>query len=143
MKNKGLINYLFFMEAWCFLHFAKLVILLIPFRKIASWMGRLQVESTHDLHYTEIPVKIEYAVRRASRYTLHKSKCYDQALTAKALLGQSGLPATIYFGLAKENDKKLKAHAWVRCGNFIITGKAGLEQFTVVASFGDPDKMTR
>ena len=143
MKNKGMIDYFFFLEAWFLLHVAKLVILLISFKKIASWMGRLQLESTYDLHSSRISTKIEHAIRRASRYTLHTSKCYDQALTAKALLGQSGLPSTIYFGLAKENDKQLKAHAWVRCGNFIITGKAGLEQFTVVASFGDPDKMTR
>jgi hypothetical protein len=58
-------------------------------------------------------------------------------LTAKALLGQCNLPATIYFGLAKESENQLMAHAWVRCGNKIISGKAGMERFTVVACFGD------
>ena len=100
-------------------------------------MGRLQMESTHHLQQTAVSIKIEHAVRRASRYTLHESKCYDQALTAKALLGQSRLPSTIYFGLAKEGDNKLTAHAWVRCGDRIITGKTGMERFTVVACFGD------
>ncbi len=137
MNNKELIDYLFFIEAWCLLHLSKLVIIFMPFRKIASRMGSLQVESTHDLLSTEISIKIEHAVRRASRYTLHESKCYDQALTAKALLGQSGLPATIYFGLAKESDNQLIAHAWVRCGERVISGKAGMERFTVVACFGD------
>jgi len=137
MNNKRLIDYLFFIEAWCLLHLSKLVIIFMPFRKIASWMGSLQVESTHDLLSTEISIKIEHAVRRASRYTLHGSKCYDQALTAKALLVQSGLPATIYFGLAKESDSQLIAHAWVRCGERVISGKAGMERFTVVACFGD------
>jgi len=137
MSNKGLIDYVFFWEAWCLLHLAKLAILFMPFRKIASWIGSLQVESSHDLLSTEKSIKIEHAVRRASRYTLHGSKCYDQALTAKALLGQSGLPATIYFGLAKESDSQLIAHAWVRCGERIVTGKAGMERFTVVAFFGD------
>ena len=137
MNNRALIDYVLFAEAWFLLHFAKLVILFIPFKKIASQIGRLQVESTHDLHSMEEPIKIEHAVRRASRYTIHKSKCYDQALTAKALLGQIGLPATLYFGLAKERDNQLSAHAWVRCGNKIITGKAGMEQFTVIACFGD------
>ena len=100
-------------------------------------MGSLQVESSHDLLSMGMAIKIEHAVRRASRYTLHGSKCYDQALTAKALLGQSGLPATIYFGLAKECDNQLIAHAWVRCGERVISGKAGMERFTVVACFGD------
>jgi hypothetical protein len=137
MNNQTLIDYLLFVEAWCLLHLAKLVILFIPFKKIASWMGRLQVESIHDLQYSDVSSKIEHAIRRASRYTLHQSKCYDQALTAKAMLGQNGIPATIYFGLAKENDNQLKAHAWVRAGKSIITGKAGMERFTVVACFGD------
>jgi len=137
MNNKELIDYLFFIEAWCLLHLSKLIIMFMPFRKIASRMGSLQIESTHDLLPTEISIKIEHAVRRASRYTLHGSKCYDQALTAKVLLGQSGLPATIYFGLAKESDNQLIAHAWVRCGERVISGKAGMERFTVVACFGD------
>jgi hypothetical protein len=137
MNNRALIDYILFVEAWFLLHFAKLVILLMPFKKIASRMGRLQIESTHDLQSMEKTTQIEHAVRRASRYTLHDSKCYDQALTAKALLGQCSLPATIYFGLAKESDNQLIAHAWVRCGNSIITGRAGVERFTVVACFGD------
>ena len=137
MNNRALIDYLLFVEAWCLLHLAKLVILFMPFKKIASWMGSLGVESAYDLHSTDFSTKIEHAVRRASRYTLHKSKCYDQALTAKALLGQSILPATIYFGLAKESENQLMAHAWVRCGNKIISGKVGMECFTVVAYFGD------
>ncbi len=137
MNNKGLIDYVFFLEAWCLLHLAKLVILFMPFKKIASWMGSLGVESTHDLHSSGLSTKIKHAVRRASRYTLHESKCYDQALTAKVLLGQCNLPATIYFGLAKASENQLMAHAWVRCGNTIITGKAGMERFTVIACFGD------
>lgn len=137
MNNRALIDYVLFVEAWCLLHFAMLVILLIPFKKIASRMGKLQIESTHNLQSMEKPAQIAHAVRRASRYTLHKSKCYDQALTAKALLGQMALPATIYFGLAKESENQLSAHAWVRCGNNIVTGKAGMDRFTVIACFGD------
>jgi hypothetical protein len=137
MSNRSIIDYLVFVEAWCLLHLAKLVIVFLPFKKIASWMGSLGVESVHELHSTDMFTKIEHAVLRASRYTLHQSKCYDQALTAKALLGQCNLPATIYFGLAKESDNQLIAHAWVRCGERIISGKAGMERFTVVACFGD------
>ena len=137
MNNRALIDYILLVEAWCLLHLAKLVILFLPFKKIASRMGQLQAESTNEVSPLSWPVRIEHAIRRASRYTLHDSKCYDQALVAKALLNQNGLPATIYFGLAKEGDNNLSAHAWVRCGNKIVTGKAGMEQFTVIACFGD------
>lgn len=137
MNNRALIDYLLFVEAWFLLHFAKLVILFMPFKKIASRMGQLHAESTIEVSLTAWPIRIEYAIRRASSFTLHHSKCYDQALTAKALLRQSGIPATIYFGLSKEPENNLSAHAWVRCGNKIVTGKAGMERFTVIACFGD------
>lgn len=137
MNNRALIDYILFLEAWCLLHLAKLVILLLPFKKIASRMGQLQAESTNEVGPTAWPLRIEHAIRRASRSTLHDSKCYDQALVAKALLNQSGLPATLYFGLAKEGDNQLSAHAWVRCGNEIVTGKVGMDRFTVIACFGD------
>jgi hypothetical protein len=137
MNNRALIDYLLFVEAWCLLHLAKMIIVFMPFKKIASWIGQLQLESTYDLDSTDMPTKIELAIRRACRYTLHESKCYDQALTAKVLLRQTRLPATIYFGLAKESDKQLIAHAWVRCGKSIISGRSGMEQFTVIVCFGD------
>jgi len=47
------------------------------------------------------------------------------------------LPSTIYFGLSKNEKDNLIAHAWLRLGSRIITGKHGHEQYTVVASYGD------
>jgi len=79
---------------------------------------------------------VEQAIRRASRFTLHESKCYDQALTGKLMLKRRGLPSTLYFGLAKDTSNLLKAHAWVRCGNRIITGRAVAEGYTVIVCFG-------
>jgi len=137
MKNRGLTDYLFILEAWFLLHFGKLAISCLPFKKIASWMGKLNVESTFDVRKSGVILKVEHSIWKASKYTLHQSKCYDQALAAKAMLGQSRLPATIYFGLAKNKENQLQAHAWVRCGNRIVTGKASMSRFTVVACFGD------
>jgi hypothetical protein len=54
------------------------------------------------------------------------------------MLKRRNLHATIYFGLAKDAHNGLIAHAWVRCGSRIVTGKKGMENFTVIAAFGDP-----
>lgn len=138
MKTISLIEYVYFMEAWLLLHISKLFILFMSFKKIAGKIGKLQVESS------KLPINsakindIEHAVRRASRFSLHKSKCYDQALTGKFMLRRRSLPATLYFGLAKDSQHGLSAHAWVRCGNRVVTGKAGHQNFTVIAAFGDP-----
>jgi hypothetical protein len=51
------------------------------------------------------------------------------------MLGRRNVQSTLYLGLAKDEKDQMVAHAWVRCGNKIVTGKAGMERFTVVACF--------
>ena len=110
----------------------------MPFKKIAGKIGKLQVESSTFPISSDMINDVEHAVRRASRFSLHKSKCYDQALAGKFMLNRRDLPATMYFGLAKDAQNGLSAHAWVRSGSRIVTGKKGMENFTVIAAFGDP-----
>ncbi len=58
-----------------------------------------------------------------------------EAIIAQKMLKTLGHDTTIYFGVAKDDTKKLKAHAWLRCGNTIVTGKKGMNKFTVVSCF--------
>jgi hypothetical protein len=37
--------------------------------------------------------------------------------------------------VAKDNPQSLAAHAWLRCGPAIITGRLGYQRFTVVSTF--------
>jgi len=138
MKTFSLNDCVDFMEAWILLHISKLFIHFMPFKKIAGKIGKLQVESSKFPINSAKINDVEHAVRRASRFCLHESKCYDQALTGKFMLKRRNLSATIYFGLAKDTQNGLSAHAWVRCGSRIVTGKKGMENFTVIAAFGDP-----
>ena len=36
----------------------------------------------------------------------------------------------------EESKEKMKAHAWSQCGDTIITGGGGHEEFTVLSVFG-------
>jgi hypothetical protein len=56
------------------------------------------------------------------------------------MLKRRRIAATLYLGVAKkESDPEgLAAHAWLRCGDVILTGAAGHLHFTVVAAFA-PD----
>jgi hypothetical protein len=53
------------------------------------------------------------------------------------MLKRRRIAATLYLGVAKDENKaeKLAAHAWLRCGDVILTGAHGHRQFTVVAMF--------
>ncbi len=61
--------------------------------------------------------------------------CRRQALAAKRMLRDPGLPSTLYLGVASDEDAGLKAHAWLRSGAVILTGSEGREDFTVVSTF--------
>ena len=136
MNKRPLSDYINFIEAWILLHAMKLAILILPFKRIAGRIGTVHAETSLEPLVSDGIQHVELAIRRASRYTLHQSKCYDQALTGKLMLQLRGLPSTLYFGLAKDTTNLLKAHAWVRCGNRIITGRAGVEGYTVIVCFG-------
>jgi len=57
-----------------------------------------------------------------------------RALTARSMLQRRGVSGTIYLGLAKE-DGALKAHAWLRSGDRMVTGGRGHRAYTQVSSF--------
>ena len=135
MKNRKLEDYLFFIEAWMFLHLSKAFILFFPFKKIAAKIGVSQVETNKESSMDNQHVLVGISLQRAVKYALHNSKCYDQALAAKFMLNRRHLSSTIYFGLNKE-EGQLSAHAWVRCGDSIVIGKIGVEKYTPVAWFG-------
>jgi hypothetical protein len=123
-----------FFEAYFYLSFAKILVLFFPFKKIAALIGRSQVESSMQVIENKILNDIEISISRAVKYALFTSKCYDQALATTFMLKRRKISSTLYFGLHKE-EQQLMAHAWVRSGNKIISGKLGYERFTPLAWF--------
>ena len=133
MKKK--LSFGLFIEAWFFLHWAKLQIQFKPFQSIAAGLGEPQFETPLNDSFKEMNELMKTALRRAGKFSLHKSTCYDQALAGMMMCRIRNIPATIYFGLSK-NEGGLKAHAWLRCGSRVITGAAVRHNYTPVAWFG-------
>jgi hypothetical protein len=128
-------EFVIFVEAWLALHWSKVLILFFPFQKIAGRLGHPQKETpAEELNDTEV-VLSAIATARAARYALYRTQCFDKSLAVMILLKRRKIPATIYFGL-KRDTGFLQAHAWLRCGNKIITGGLGQSQYAPVAWFG-------
>ncbi len=129
------------LEAFYRLLAARLSLFIFPFRKIAPRMGDHMKETPEEEQplYTQTLLCIQRAIRRAARYSPWESSCLVQSIAGKMMLKCRKIPATIYFGVAKaeKGNKKLKAHAWLRSGNIILTGQEGvsLSTFTVVSMF--------
>jgi len=127
------------LEAFALLGIARLLVLTVPFRWLAISLGKPTAESGNrsvpaDLARARL---IGQAVRSAANSTPWESVCLPQAVAAQWMLKRRRIAATLYLGVAKDEGKpeKLSAHAWLRCGDLILTGAAGHRQFTVVASF--------
>ena len=52
------------------------------------------------------------------------------------MLKSKNISTTIYLGVRKEGNE-MKAHAWLRCGEYYVTGGAIRDQYTVVAKFAN------
>ena len=127
-----------FLEAFLWLALSRLAILLVPFRRIAPFLGQTMVETSIDPSVlSPLARHISWAVQTAGRYTPWESKCLAQGMAAKMMLKRREIPSTLYLGVLKEGHKGLSAHAWIRCGDRILTGARGHRRFTVVATFGD------
>jgi hypothetical protein len=127
------------MEAFALLGVARFLILVMPFRWLATSLGRRMNESSaqtsaSDLNHAR---RIGRAVRTAANYTPWESVCLPQAVAAQWMLKRRHIAGTLYLGLAKDKEKpgELSAHAWLRCGAIIIVGAQEYRRFKVVAAF--------
>lgn len=115
----------------------RLSVLIVPFRTIAAWMGEAEKESctSEASGITQMLVQIGSAIETISKYTPWKSNCFAQALCAHWLLQCKGIDHTIYFGVQQKSAEAMKAHAWLRAHERIVTGRKGHRDFTVVGKF--------
>lgn len=81
--------------------------------------------------------QIVWAVSIASRYMPGGVKCLARALVTQVLLNWHGHAAQLRLGVAKGEEGRLEAHAWVESqGQIVIGALSNLSNFTPLPSFG-------
>ena len=114
---------------------AKLAISLLPFRRISPFLGALNDKSSEKtLALSTIPKSIKSSIEIADRNIPCHNKCLVLAIAGQTLLKRKMVPSDLFLGLKKDIDKT-KAHAWLKCGDFFVTGKKGAHNFTEIAVF--------
>jgi Transglutaminase-like superfamily len=74
-------------------------------------------------------------IRRWKRILPWKVKCFEEAIAAKNILEKYKIKSSLFLGVAKETDKKLKAHAWLKSGDVFITGEKGHKQYVITGFY--------
>lgn len=86
-----------------------------PLLQLARWFSRFASTRRPSAQ------QIARAVRIASS-CIPKATCLPRALAAQLLLIQNAHPAELKIGVARKEDDKLQAHAWVTSGAEIVIG---------------------
>lgn len=129
-----------FVEAYMTLAVTRMAMALVSFKRLT----RRLTCTAHAVKPPAVPEDQLYrakligtVIELAAKNTLWDSACLARALTARRMLQRRGIPGVFYLGAAKEEATAggVKAHAWSRCGDAIITGSEGHEAFTVMSAF--------
>lgn len=125
MRSKFLSGFLFleavFVSAWM-----RFLLSFLPGSYRLRWMGNAVSDQplAIDLASSQLIIisRAQLAVARVHRYVPWNTECYTQALTAKYLLQQRGVPSLLSIGFKKDDVGKIQGHAWLSVNEWIITG---------------------
>lgn len=120
-------------EAILTLALARLIVLTVPFRFMATWLSRAPDTSSCD---ETLLLRVGKAVTVAARNVPWNAVCLPQAMAAKAMLARRGCGSSFHLGADFDAQGKLIAHAWLVAGGTIVVGAAGIADVTPLARFG-------
>lgn len=108
-----------FLEALSWLTLARLVLLLLPFRRILPLLKQKEftVQGKTD------PVSIRDATGRAAAATPWHSTCLMKSMAARWMLKRRRIPSGMAIGMAKDDKGKLMMHAWISAQGIDIVSK--------------------
>ncbi|QFU74593.1 lasso peptide biosynthesis B2 protein [Halioglobus maricola] len=132
-----------FICAWCLLGYYKLAITLRPVMNLIGHLERVagtEPAPEADAFEQDEAARIGRMVARAAAHTPWPSLCLVQVLTTQRLMASRKLPGQFTFGAMlcgdrSAPDRKLAAHAWLRCGDLVVSGAGGHENYAPTWAF--------
>ncbi len=121
------------LRATAWLAIARIMLTVMPFRHLSARLSAKsyspQIEPDQDLLQ-----RISCAVSAAANNVPWRSDCFPQTIAARMLLKRFGYASTIHLGVERIGEDGLEAHAWLTCGETVVTGGAELDRYTEVHS---------
>ncbi len=110
----------------------------IKFYKMPSYIHLLgkKSEKTTSNKFDDEKVKLIIKnVKIVSRNSFWRTKCFEEALNTKLQLKNQNIESTIYFGVKKNKENNLDAHAWLKIGDVCIIGCNNIDKYTITEYF--------
>jgi len=127
--NLGLAEQWLLLRAAAWLLVARIGLAVMPFSRLSA---KLSAESTAERHAADpgLLQQIGDAVRIAANHVPWRADCFPQSIAARMLLKRQGLASTIHFGVERQGKEDLSGHAWLTCGDTVVTGGTELDRYT-------------
>jgi hypothetical protein len=124
---------LLLLEAALCLGFARLLLLTVPFGRLAPWLQRAPDAARLEPATVQA---VRQAVTIAARNVPWNAVCLPQAMAAKAMLARRGHGSALHLGAGRAAAGGFMAHAWLVAGGEIVVGEAGTADMAPLARFG-------
>ena len=108
---------------------ARIRLAISPFRRLAKGLARDSDAPGVDAD-PEFIERVGFAVRAAANNVPWRSDCFPQTIAARTLLSRKGYATTIHLGVEKDGEGDLAGHAWLTCGDTVVTGGDDLDRYT-------------
>jgi Transglutaminase-like superfamily len=119
-------------EAAFWLGVARFIVVFLPFRWIGPWLRQGGDAPAHSV----LPDRVGKAVLVASRHVPWQALCLPQAMSAKQMLKRRGFHTVLHLGAKLQDDGRIAAHAWLICGDDVVTGGGGMTGYTPLVGLG-------
>jgi len=93
-----------------------------PVGKILRELQDKRVPSDGDTRGEVDLPRLSWAISAAAARTPWRSDCLLQAMAADRWLRRCRMQPEFFIGVAKHAGGQLRAHAWLRCGDAMVTG---------------------
>jgi len=114
------------LEAMFWLAAARLAILLVPFPRIARYLGRMHPPMQPTGNSQAEPAiadGVSWAIERAAPLLLFEIVCLPRALAGWQMLHRRRIAARLHFGASRDTDSAvLRTHAWLDVCGAEVTG---------------------
>ena len=116
------------LRAVAWLAIARIMLVVLPFRRLAARLSArsdfAQVEPD-----PELLQRIGRAVAIAANQVPWRSDCFPQTIAARMLLRRHGIESIVHIGVERVGDDELNGHAWLTCGETVVTGGTELHRY--------------
>lgn len=134
-------------EASLLLLAARIAVAVLPFRRVAQWLGTPVAPSALPAparreRPNDDATMVSWAIRFAAGRLPVEAVCLPQAMAARTMLKRRGIAATVHLGVWRDHGKAVKidpdappAHAWLDAAGQRITGYPVDPALVEVAAF--------